>query len=167
MSLVIDIQCFCGFHNALIIKEMAIVDVKNQSFHHWIVKPPFSFYELSKPLRKHACWLSNAYHGMDWESGFITYTELYALLHSLNPIRVYVKGEEKRKLISQIFKFYTEVINMDDLNCPSLKTMPMPSIRCYHHANDYKYMCALSNVFHLWTWLRNEYKTDFELSSEK
>lgn len=165
MEIVLDVQCFRGFDNTLIIKEIAFASI--HIFQHWIVKPPFAFYDLPKPLRKQACWLTHHYHGLEWESGFISQVELRELLHHLNATRVFVKGEEKRKLMFEYFDVRTEIINMDQLNCPSLKLISVPYLRClYHSQHNNKYMCALTNTFHLYSWLYNEYKGDFEMSRE-
>lgn len=47
-----DFQAFTDNNNGFIIKECAVISIDNAFVEHWVVAPPYSFYDLNKQKEK-------------------------------------------------------------------------------------------------------------------
>jgi len=157
----VDVQGFCGNGNQFVVKECAVLSTTNPHVQHWIVAPPYDFYDLTKPKRKTASWIKNNHLGLAWSDGGVEYnqfaTDLRAVCYEAS--RVFVKGEEKTAFIAQLLN--TEVVDVGDHGAPQLKTLMrcanVPVLRCLRHCKDKNTVCALSVADKLKYWINSNY----------
>lgn len=156
--ILIDLQGFKSNNNIFIIKEICIL--KHNIVHHYIVKPPYNWNNLSKVEKQECIWVQQNYHGLHWNDGSITFPELknyiYQLLKFNNSI--YVKGNEKVKWVKKLIKNKKNIncINLEDIGCKinlhkyEKKNIDIPHCN-QHRINRSK--CAFQNVLILKDWL--------------
>lgn len=103
VSYFIDLQGFKIRKNEFVVKEIYITNFKD-FFFHTTVKPPQSFESLSVYDKCQINWLKKNFHGIGWEDGCITQSQLSYLLDCVLDAqdRVFVKGSEKKKWIKNI-----------------------------------------------------------------
>src|SRR5436190_4879005 len=102
MDLILDFQGFKDNSNHFIVKELAVVSKDAQYFQHWIVKPPFSYWELNLKQQKSCSWNTKYHHGLTWHTGDITKHELhFRLTDILKDCCVFVKGKVKADYIQE------------------------------------------------------------------
>lgn len=91
---IVDLQGFKDNSNNFVLKEFSIL-TKNIKFSD-IIKPTFAFSNLNESSRKAVCWLSNYYHGFDWNDGYIDFDELQKTIKPILQNKlIYVKGDDK------------------------------------------------------------------------
>lgn len=157
-SAIVDIQCVIDAHSKYIIKEMSLVDVDSCSCQHWIFKsPPAMQNAKSRSVNK---WLHRNYHRLSLNCGDVEYAEIERILKSLDFACIYVKGDDKRRIIENYVP-NVEVIDMHELDCPRLnqlhdsKSTSSQKTRCLYHKNlDFKH-CTFYNVLNLKKWFVN------------
>lgn len=144
----IDVQGFKGAYNSFIVKEIAILNDRNEC-QHFIVHPPYNISNLPPDLHRKAYNTCQNHHGLDWTIGF---SPLDAIIDHfsgvLNSHTIYVKGAEKVKWIKDLFRLgeNANVQNLDEKGCPRIENMrrTYPDIsRCIVHQGT----CALQNVY--------------------
>lgn len=87
---VVDFQGFKDNFDRFVVKEFAMI-TKNMKFHDIITSP--TNVTLDEEHLKQAKWLTENYHGLGWESGYIGLKELRNTLQPiLNGKVIYVKG---------------------------------------------------------------------------
>lgn len=154
---IIDIQAFKNNNNGLLIKECAVLTTTGEEIHHWIILPPFDYYELTKNKRKKNKWLTLNHHEIDCNDGSISYQLFLRQLKLcfLKAKNIFVKDKEKTVLLNSISK--REVLNLEDIGVSSLKTMRTtpgyPLLQCQRHSMQEGYICALENACKLLHWL--------------
>lgn len=164
----VDFQGFKDNFNRFIVKEFATA-TKNSKFHD-LIKSPHSITILDEEHQKQAKWLTENYHGLNWNSGNICLSELRNTVQPIfmNKI-VYVKGEEKIKWFKNMLKFeeddsYT-VVNVESIGCQinlNKKNAETNHLwKKYHACNKHsiyknkqnpKCHCAMENVLILSDW---------------
>lgn len=157
---VLDIQCFTNNANSYIIKEAAAIDIDYGIllFHH-IASPPYDIRALSLEKQRENKWLTRNFHGLPWNSGDISYTDLFDRLRDLlkSCVTVFVKGLEKKEFIQSMSlgPRYCEVKDLTSLGCYSLnhltETCTIDSLKCNHHKSP-AHRCALANAVNLRKW---------------
>lgn len=159
---ILDVQCVLAADSSYLIKEMSVVDVDGGSCQHWIFKTPHKMQNpKSRSVNK---WLCRNYHRLSLDSGDVEYAEIEGILKSLDFTCVYVKGEQKQKIIENYIPD-VEVIDMQELGCPPLYQLrdgcntkspsSSQSTRCLYHKNfDFKH-CTFYNVLNLKKWFVN------------
>lgn len=177
-SVVLDLQCFTDNHNEFIVKEACVLDVSRGTIllHH-IAEPPFDQDRyLTREKQRERYWLTNHYHGLEWNSGDIPYNQIMnKLIECLSQHSViYVKGIEKKMFVLKCLTGSDEVdtkttstetiysssttprvIDMNDIGCNSIDSIGRTSlskVRCNHHKST-RHCCALSNCILLRNWL--------------
>lgn len=140
---------------------MSVIDVDGGSCQHWIFKTPHEMQNArSRSVNK---WLYRNYHQLSLESGDVGYAEIERILKSLDFTCVYVKGEQKQRLIENYIPD-VDIIDLQELGCPRLnqlrdgcntKSYLTQSTRCLYHKNlDFKH-CTFYNVLILKKWFVN------------
>lgn len=166
----VDMQGFKDNSNRFVLKEIAVV-TSNASFHD-VIKSPFAFRHLNKKRTREAKWLTKNHHGIHWNAGTMSMTQLRTIIRPMLHRKViYVKGIEKVQWIRFILNYDNNnngnddnesksinIVNLDSIDalaaaaggCTSLK-QPI-KIRfvgyenmCKNHPND-QFHCALKNV---------------------
>ncbi|XP_060881906.1 uncharacterized protein LOC132953537 [Metopolophium dirhodum] len=116
-SAIADMQCVLGAGNKYFIKELSIVDTETWANQHWIFKNSKS--KQDNKSRKTNKWLEHNYHKLTIEYGDVEYEELSRILNSLKFSCIYVKGEQKKQLLTEFIP-QVALINIEDLGCPRL-----------------------------------------------
>lgn len=138
---ILDVQGYLINKTEFIPKELAIFDGEKVS--HYIFKPPFKYYQLTKDDRKQVVWLENYYHGLMWGVGWTSLQSFKNILQyeTKNDSIIYVKGFEKtnfiRKYLGNIVQEYPET----EFSLRNINRQPY----CFYHNIPYGH-CALVNV---------------------
>lgn len=134
----IDVQGFKTIGNMFIVKEFCLLD-KDYEYHK-IVKSPCLYNELSDVYKREAQWLTMCHHGLTFNSGDTTITEL--ITQTVEHVQgrkkmIVVKGVEKCEWVREIYR------NSDiDVQCVNVEEHH-PSFRfaqnfnlstCAHHS---------------------------------
>lgn len=161
MEFILDFQGFKGENNKFIVKELAIVSTDELVYELHLFRPPCDFNQLSENVKKQVVWLEKYFHGLYWSSGFREYSQLNDLLKNCNLSgNVYVKGTEKTQFVKNLLTdFKVNVINIEDLGCPSLsvirsQTQTNAMKKCIFDHNPIN--CAYINVHLLLQWFKLE-----------
>ncbi|VVC25249.1 Hypothetical protein CINCED_3A021834 [Cinara cedri] len=96
-SATLDIQCVLRTDNKYLIKEISIVDTDTWATQHWILRNSQS--AQNGKIRNTNKWLKRNFHNIPVEYGDVEYEELDRILNSLKFDHIYVKGEQKQKMI--------------------------------------------------------------------
>lgn len=152
---IVDIQCVLGTGNKYMIKEMSVVDTGGWASQHWIFKNSNS--KQDNKSRKTNKWLKRNYHQLSTEYGDVEYEEVGRILNSLKFDCIYVKGEQKKQLLTEYIPHVT-IVNIEDLGCPRLDqicdgdaTLP----RCIFHMEFNPKQCTFYKVYAIRKWLRH------------
>lgn len=159
MEFIVDIQGFRDNGDHFIIKEIAAYTFAEGSLGHWIISSPYTFSTLGDKAQSQNNWLSAYYHGLEWSDGDIPFMKIQEILQNIgrSASLIYAKGLEKAAILQEIMG--RPVINMDLMNCPSLKSVALNvQAYCIHHSTLFKgtkksFICALDNVARLRSWL--------------
>lgn len=150
---IVDMQGFKDFKNQFILKEFAILS--NGCTQTFLVKPPYSFTNLSKEEKKRVRWLENN-RGIYWSEGFIDYREFKRIIGLyLNNKKILVKGLEKIKWIKNLNE-NCGIVELGENGCPSFLKLSeiydnTGNFNCVYH----KKKCALKNVNHIEKWCKD------------
>ena len=151
---ILDIQCVLDTNNKHLIKELSVVDTETWATQHWIFK--HSLLTQNVKTRGVNKWLERNYHQIPVEYGDVEYEEIDRILNSLKFGIVYVKGEQKQKIIQEYIP-HVSVINIEDLGCPRLDhlctedTLPC----CIFHRELNSKQCTFYKIFALRKWFIN------------
>lgn len=159
---VLDLQFFRNNDKSIIVKSISVSKLFNSDIiDHFIFKPPFDFLELNLTRRAEARHVSAFYHHINWNEGFIDYSEMNIIIQSLlaDATEVFVKGNEKAKFINSILSRDVSY-NVEQLNCPNLKVLKA--------AHSIFESCPVSsmNVTVLKLWLKNLFLTSLERAND-
>jgi len=150
---------------------MSIVDVHSRASQHWIFKHTQTPYTIkSKAVNM---WLFRNYHQLSIDCGDVQYSEIHSILKSLHFECIYVKSEEKRRII-QDFIPEVNVVDMGaDLGCPRLNQLYRQSDYvnnnnfncmknckllfpcCIYHMDLDHSQCTYNRIFALQRWFIN------------
>lgn len=166
MEFIVDLQGFKQPINDFVLKEISFIEAnvatadnnkRNSEPLTLFFKPPAPWNTLPTKYKAINSWLERNFHGMQWNSGDITYDAVSESIRaSLKEARkIYVKGAEKRIWLMRFTDSSVHIIDMETLDCPSLQKLPKisPNSGCLHHSFDSKYNCSNANVKSLRSWL--------------
>lgn len=157
MEFVIDLQGFKAPTDEFILKEFSIIraDEKNAQPLTLFFEPPYAWNALPTKYRTTNKWLERNFHGMSWEYGIIPYDAAKAIIQSIlqHARSIFVKGYEKSLWLANFLDTAAEIIDLETLDCPSLKRLPKTPSNCPHHTITSKFNCATRNVIALKSWL--------------
>ena len=150
-SAILDIQCILGVGSEYLIKEMSVIDTDAWATQHWIFKHYNNAQNITN--RRTNKWLEHHHHGLSTEYGDVEYEELDRILNSLKFEYIYVKGEQKQKLIAEFIP-QTTVINIEEMGCPRLNQLctenNLPC--CIFHMGLNPKQCTFYKIFALRKW---------------
>lgn len=160
MEFIVDIQCFKTAYNDFVVKELAIAPLGDDT--HPIVylfEPPHDWNFLATRYKCENTWLTNNYHGIQWQDGEVPYDEFEGILRSTvrGARKIHVKGLEKVRWLENIIP---KVSNIEALGCPSLKKLRnKDDSSCSNHDSDIcgDASCAARNVIAIKIWLLDFY----------
>lgn len=154
MEYIIDLQGFKGPINEFILKEISIIraDEKNAKPLTLFFEPPYAWDELPSKYQTTNKWLQRNFHGIPWDYGIIPYDAAKPIIQSIlqHARTIFVKGCEKSLWLASFLS--TEIVDLETLDCPSLRKLLKTSLNCpHHHTNEFS--CATMNVEALKSWL--------------
>ena len=170
----VDFQGFKDNSNRFILKEFALI-TKNIKFHDIIKSPAIT---LDERHQKQTKWLTENYHGIDWNSGNINLSELRRTIRPLlNNKIVYLKGEEKIEWFRHILEVnrangkkskLNKIINLESMECTiNLHRKDANMSNKFHACKNHRYLkdkknpkchCAMENVLILSDWYIHKQK---------
>ena len=105
MEYIVDVQGFRRSSNLFIVKELAILELSENSIpsvYHF--QPPYPWKRLLHKEKTVNEWLIKNNHEMAWESGMFPYGRIIEILQSRlkKAMVIHVKGHEKRKCIEEM-----------------------------------------------------------------
>lgn len=149
-DLYLDVQGFVGNNNEFVPKEVALV-WSEKKYHHFLIKPPYSFKELNYTQQKQNYWITSNTHKLFWEDGDVSFESVRQVIEEYLELQfVCVRGALKKKWIDETFPYTFDVINMEEKNLFSFKKLREKfsnTHNCYLHSNE---ACALQNAFLLY-----------------
>lgn len=162
---IVDVQCILGINNIYYIKELSIMDADLNSCasQHYIVKSPGEYQNARS--RSVNNWLFRNYHQLSLDCGDVEYSELERIFNSLTYSCIYVKGEQKQKMI-QNYLPNVEIIDLLQLGCPRLNqlcininqiplSLASSVVCCLYHKNLNYTKCSYNRIFKLKQWFLN------------
>lgn len=157
MEWVVDIQGFKKPIDEFVLKEFAVLPVHDKTMQPlaFIFQPPSSWGSLPVKYRCINSWLTRNFHGLPWDSGDIPYEAAKEIIGNilLHASTIYVKGKEKKEWLANFIGESTHVVNVEEIDCPSLMELRQkshPTIYPHHHE---KINCAGENVKLLRNWV--------------
>lgn len=159
MEYVVDVQGFKLPENKFILKELAILPVLDKQIkpYSFSFKPPYSWENVSIKYKSINYWLERNHHDISWDSGIFEHCSIPAILYCMlkDASKIYVKGDDKKKWLETYLDASTEIVDLVDIDCPSLRKLYEMSgiIECNHHNSRVNFSCAVINVNLLRKWL--------------
>ena len=153
-NVVIDIECFRHRNYEWIVKEIAVYGDYLDSM---TFQPTQPFNTLPEKVQKAYLWLTNNFHGLDWNSGDYSYKRLPFFVESIKlryPESVFfAKGFEKSVFLSKLFE--RQFIDLDDLRCPRLNQLSDCGSQCVKNstAHSLSNHCARKKAHTFGIWL--------------
>lgn len=155
--LVVDVQGFY-INNNFIAKEISILSDDSQA-QTFIIKPPFQHSLLTTKEKATNNWLYRYHHGLNWgdgESTLLNVVEYFKIFIMNKEFIGYVKGLEKTCWVKNLFMNEIPFYNLDDLECPNLKTLykTNSSINVCNYHNYKNNICSEKNVYILMKFIK-------------
>lgn len=163
MEIVCDFQGFRSDNSEFIIKELSIVSLNGKIFEHFVFVPPYDFEKLSKKSKKTAIWLTNVYHGLEWDSGFIPYEKVTDICQDIchRFSLIYVKGLEKKEILSKYIRDGGEIQNIEELGCPTVDELRSrySQVSCMSHVelSGTNHLCSQQNSKNILHWYNEQF----------
>lgn len=146
---IIEFQAFRDNHDKFIIKELVVLDLTTNISYSFLFQPPYPFNTCNSKSSRTNNWLSNHYHHINWNDGYINYNECEGLVKKFcNKFDViFTTGSEKAKWISKrtntlVFelRFPKEYLNNNHL---------FPVCQNVENARHKTSNCSLAKVYKL------------------
>ena len=121
MIAIVDVQSIFATKSDEVIKQVVIHNFKEDSYHALTFAPPHDARPNEMCINVNN-WLENNHHGINWFHGDIEYKCLESVSRtSLRDYKiVFTKGEQKARFLNKV---HDTVIDLSELNCPSLNTL--------------------------------------------
>lgn len=149
----VDIQGYKVNKNRFMCKEFCLVD-GDETFHA-IVKSWFPYKKLLGHYKRHIAWLTNYFHGLNYECGNIHMDELKKIVYpKLVGKVVIVKGREKTEWIQYMFRKYGPIAceNIENFDYDMSEYSSHQFSACEFHKERFGWMqshCAMKNAYKL------------------
>lgn len=161
MKVIIDIQGFKRPVDDFVLKELGISSVLCESNDEEVndlimFETPCKWEDLPDKYQKMNSWLTKNFHGLDWNQKEICqYSDLDEVLAKLlrGVDEIFVKGVEKKKLLSFLIGDTIPIVNLEDFGCPQWDKLG--GRKCLDHTvlyNKPHFSCAQENLVQLKTW---------------
>lgn len=164
--------------NKFILKELSIIKVESSSssslwstllpsstqyirndVENFLFAPPYPWQCLPEKFKNANHWVVCNLHGIPWEAGDIAYNQLHNILNSKlqNATYIFVKGLEKKEWFKRNLRLSPNIINLEDIGCPSLKNLRVSACVFFNYHRRVKrehHHCATENVrkLKIWFW---------------
>lgn len=158
---VIDIECFRYRNLEWVVKEIAVYGDYLDSM---VFKAPYLFNTLETHVQKAFRWLTNNFHGLDWNSGDYPYERLQMFVDSIKlrypNSTFYSKGFEKTVFLSRLFG--RDFIDLESMKCPRYNQLSATDTRCTRNSSAHldSDHCARKKVHKYANWLEKQLVKD-------
>lgn len=148
-SVIVDVQFVVGNNKQMFVKELVTLntDSINPVLYHF--KPPFPQEELNPNSAWQSDYNYKFINGLTWSNGVIDYNHLPEILSTLEGSVIYLKGEEKAKVLKKYLKD-VEIIQAD---IPKLGLLKKYKTNCILHGESPNVRCALENTVNMYMYL--------------
>jgi len=108
-------------------------------------KPPFPWYRLPQKYKRHNLWLECYYHGLDWKSGDLNYSEhKYVICDTLkHATKTFVSGDLRKSWLERLG--LKTVLDLNEWGYSPFEHSKIVTV-CPNHNGAYRTTCALHNV---------------------
>ena len=157
MEFVVDMQGFQNCDGSFLVKEIAILCIKDMHYVTHIFNAPFPWNNLDVKFKAINSWLIRNFHGIKWEDGHLPHQVAKCVISDAlrEATIIFVKGKEKKNFLEQCLDTSKFIVDLSCTECPSLKKLSTkPTIKCnFHNSKHDKMNCSLTNVQLLKVWL--------------
>jgi len=148
---VVEIECLRGIDSKLVIRELAVAHRDCVECYQFL--PP----QQKEPpeARIHNSWIKRNLNGLSWSMGYIPYEYLPIILRRISRRfdKIYIKGLEKKTMLSNILGSSNQIIDLDSISAPKYKDLKQElSAKCVFHFGNNK-QCALDKSLKFYMWL--------------
>ena len=126
-----DLQMLRGQTGEYIVKEFSLFDVNEKTPETVIFSAPYSEEFLPSRYRRQNDYVTHNLHGLAWYKGRTPYERLEKVVQRMTwgYTVLYVKGEEKKRVLQNIVK-HANVVNIEEHGCPKLDKLPIFQTKC-------------------------------------
>lgn len=162
MEYVVDLLYFKKPIDELVPKEFAVAPLRNLFVKPMIhnFKPPCLWNDLPVAYQLVNETFMRLVHGLPWDYGSVPWEDVCATIRKQVPngATIYVKGSEKKEWLSKILGESVLVVNVETLECPSLRLLrkKIPGVSV-HYPTEYGLFSAVETVNLLRYWLLQLY----------
>jgi len=153
-----DLQMLRGSRGEYVLKEFAVFEPCDPDHPHMVAtfEPPYPEALVTEKYLKQNRYSFEHLHGLLWSDGNISYDMLPQTLYNMTRQYrcLYVKGAEKQKIL-QFFLPTLQVYNVEMLDCPRLRKLPLAWVQCPNDVTGCHscHNCALRNARRVGMWL--------------
>lgn len=158
MDFIVDLQGFKAPINEFVPKEISIIEAGRETQPlTLLIEPPTSWNSLPAKYKAMNEWLTRNFHGIRWDSGDVPYDAARMITRAIlqHARTIYVKEFEKSSWLRKFTDLSTEIVDLEDLDCPSMRKLPKISSSCPHHSCSVKFNCSNENVICLRNWFKD------------
>lgn len=162
MEYVVDLLYFKKPIDELVLKEFAIAPMREIHIKPTIhtFEPPCLWNDLPVSYQLLNETIMRLVHGLSWNFGIIPWEDVSATIRNQvnNGAIIYVKGSEKKEWLSKILGESVLVVNVETLECPSLRLLrkKIPGVSV-HYPTEFGLYSAAETVDLLRYWLLQIY----------
>nr|AGQ20129.1 AsIV-cont00014-ORF1 [Apophua simplicipes ichnovirus] len=162
MEYVVNVQYFKKPIDELVPKELAIAPLRGVHCKPTLFtfKPPCPWTDLPVAYQRLNEMMYQQVHKLFWRYGSIPWEDVSETVRKVlpNAALIYVKGTETKQWLSTIVGESVLVVDVDTLECPSLRELKemIPGVSG-HHKTAYGLYSAVENVDLLRNWLIQRY----------
>lgn len=123
MEIIIDIQPSFDRHYIFTPKEVGVLSLEEDTYAHWLVKPPHDFTQLNAYLQRTNNTLTRFVHGIEWFNGDLSVKHVEEHLKAFvkNASQIYSVGETKCDYLSKLLG--RKIIDLEKYKVPSYSTL--------------------------------------------
>jgi hypothetical protein len=155
MSVIIDFEGFLLNQHHFIVKEFAFYNLTTNERMCYFFQSPKLY--LNESQTRVVIWLTKNIHGIEWNYGSTEFDYIYKIIHRITRIAntvIYVKGEDKKRYITELCGNKKKVVNLETIGCPKFEHLYYPQNLCGLPRHIETNHCALKKVVALATWYR-------------
>lgn len=158
MEFVVDVQGFKMPVDQFVPKDFAVISLDPLITHPttFTFMPPCSWMDLPQAYKNINLMMTRKVHVLNWEYGYIPYGQVDLMVRAAlnNAATVYVMGAEKKDWLSHILGESTLVINIETLECPTLRNLRVMFHCEWEYEHDMlEWFSATENARMLRDWL--------------
>lgn len=153
---VLDVEGFLQPGKRIVVKELCVLPIdcaQIPKIDHttYLFKPPYPWKRLSAKYREINTWLMKNHHGIRWEDGALSYSDVSNILREnlCEATMVYVNGPDRKEWLE-------EILLKNEIKCPIMDIRELGFIEpisnkrivtlCHNHIPIRRVICALHHA---------------------